>query len=121
MLESLFNKVASLKACNFIKKRFQHRRFPVNIEKFLRTSILKNICEQLLLGAEMKMERLTSLWHQRLSFFHASYCISGIMAGSNRSGNLKDAQYSIPRGTTAAILTTSIVCIFSAIRTTRVL
>ena len=36
-----------LKACNFIKKRLQHRCFP---EKFLRTSIFKNICEQLLLN-----------------------------------------------------------------------
>ena len=31
MLESLFNKVACLKACNFTKKRLQHRCFPVNI------------------------------------------------------------------------------------------
>ena len=37
MLESLFNKVAGLKACKFIKNRLQHRRFPVNIAKFLRT------------------------------------------------------------------------------------
>ena len=37
MLESLFNRVAALKACNFIKKRLQHRCFPVNITKFLRT------------------------------------------------------------------------------------
>ena len=28
-------KVADLKAYNFIKKRLQHRRFPVNIAKFL--------------------------------------------------------------------------------------
>ena len=35
--------------CNFIKKRLQHRCFPVNIAKFLRTFILKNICERLLL------------------------------------------------------------------------
>ena len=49
VLESLFNKAAGLKACNFIKKRLQHRCFPVNIAKFLRTFILKNICERLLL------------------------------------------------------------------------
>ena len=36
-------------ACNFIKKRLQHRSFLVNIAKFLRTTILKNICDQLLL------------------------------------------------------------------------
>ena len=44
MLESLFNKAAGLQASNFIKKRLQHRYFPVNIVKFLRTPILKNIC-----------------------------------------------------------------------------
>ena len=43
VLESLFEKVAGLKVCNFIKKRPQHRWFPVNIAKFLRLSILKNI------------------------------------------------------------------------------
>ena len=34
---------------NFIKKRLQHRCFAVNIGKFLRTPILKNICIRLLL------------------------------------------------------------------------
>ena len=34
---------------NFIKKRLQQRCFPVNITKFLRTPILKNVCEQLVL------------------------------------------------------------------------
>ena len=47
VLESLFKKVAALQACNFIKKRPQHRCFPVNIAKFLRLPIFKNICERL--------------------------------------------------------------------------
>ena len=34
VLESLFNEVACLETCNFIKKRFQHRCFPMNIAKF---------------------------------------------------------------------------------------
>ena len=42
------NKVAGLQVCNFIKKRLQHRYFLVNIGKFIRTPILKNICEWLL-------------------------------------------------------------------------
>lgn len=37
--------------------------------------------------------------------------LKGIMAGSNRSGDLRDAQQSIPKGTIAAIATTSTVCI----------
>ena len=48
VLEFIFNKVAGLKAWNFIKKILQHRCFPVNIAKFLRARILKNICERLL-------------------------------------------------------------------------
>ena len=43
-----FEKVAGLKACNFIQKRPQHMSFPVNIAKFLRLLILKNFCERLL-------------------------------------------------------------------------
>ena len=36
VLESLFNKVAGLKTCNFIKKRLQHRCFSVNIASFFK-------------------------------------------------------------------------------------
>ena len=41
--ESLFNKVAALRVCNFIKKAS-------DTSAFLRTTILKNICERLLLN-----------------------------------------------------------------------
>ena len=34
VLETLFDKIADLHDCNFIKKRVQHRCFPVNIVKF---------------------------------------------------------------------------------------
>ena len=37
MLESLFNKVTMLKACNFIQEKPQHRCFPVKNAKFSRT------------------------------------------------------------------------------------
>ena len=49
VLDAPFNKVAGLELCNFIKKILQHRCFPANIAKFLRTPILNNICEQVLL------------------------------------------------------------------------
>ena len=45
---SLFlNKNAGLHSWNFIKKRFQHGVFHVNIAKFLRTPVLESICERL--------------------------------------------------------------------------
>ena len=40
----------AFKATNFIKKRLQHRCFSVNIAKFSRAPILKNICKWLLLS-----------------------------------------------------------------------
>ncbi|MBN3299348.1 S12A4 protein, partial [Amia calva] len=41
--------------------------------------------------------------------------VTGIMAGSNRSGDLKDAQKSIPVGTILAIITTSLVYLSSVV------
>ena len=49
VLESLFNKVVGLLTYNFVKKRLQHRCFPVKFEKFLRTPILKNVWNMLFL------------------------------------------------------------------------
>ena len=42
VLESLFNKIAALRACNFTKKRLQRRCFPMKFAKSLRTSFLQN-------------------------------------------------------------------------------
>ena len=47
-----------LSACNFIKKRFQHTCFPVNIARFLRRPTLKNICERLPLTLKYQYKRL---------------------------------------------------------------
>ena len=49
MLESVFNKVPGPQACNFLKKRLQHRCLLVKFLKFLRTPNLKNIFKGLLL------------------------------------------------------------------------
>uniref|UniRef100_A0A672LQ07 Solute carrier family 12 member 4 n=1 Tax=Sinocyclocheilus grahami TaxID=75366 RepID=A0A672LQ07_SINGR len=46
---------------------------------------------------------------------------TGIMAGSNRSGDLRDAQKSIPIGTILAITTTSLVCILFAVGSTDII
>ena len=48
VLESLFNKIADLQACIFIKRRLLDRCLPENFAKFSRTSILNNIWKRLL-------------------------------------------------------------------------
>lgn len=47
--------------------------------------------------------------------YHVCISLKGIMAGSNRSGDLADAQKSIPIGTICAILTTSTVYLSSVL------
>ena len=47
VLRSLSNKVVGSQACKYIKKRLQHWCFLWNLQKILRTSFLKNICERL--------------------------------------------------------------------------
>ena len=61
VLVSLFNKVADVQACNFNKKRLQHRCFPVKFVEFLRTLTLKNICERLLLAAKYILQSYTEM------------------------------------------------------------
>ena len=42
-------------ACNFIKNRLQQRCFPIKFAKYLRTPVLKNICQRLLLDLSKQM------------------------------------------------------------------
>ena len=67
MLESSFNKVTWLQLCSFIKKRLQHRFFPLKFAKFLRTLILKNISERLLLCFYIFFEAYTMLLSSKQS------------------------------------------------------
>ena len=53
---ALFIKVQALR---HFKKTLQHRCFPVKFAKYLRTPILKNICERLLLFSEERIPRKT--------------------------------------------------------------
>ena len=61
VLEFLFNKLTGMKAWNFIKKQLQDRCFPGKFAKFLRASILKNICEWMLLFFPNGLWELTSV------------------------------------------------------------
>ena len=55
MLESLFNKVAGLKACNFINKRLQRRCFTVPLAKRLRIPVSKEHLVCLLLKMDFNL------------------------------------------------------------------
>ena len=61
VLESLFNIVAGLTACNLIKKRLQHSCFPVNIAKFPRTAFLIEPLRWILL-TEKKSKNLNTIY-----------------------------------------------------------
>ena len=71
VFESLFNEVAGLQACNFIKKKLQHRCFPVNIAKFLRIPILRNSWKQLFL-TRLYGQKYKQLWGLKLNLKIAS-------------------------------------------------
>ena len=71
-LKQLFLKISQYSqentTCNFIKKRLQYRCFPVNIAKFLWTSILNNICERLLLQVEMSKFKISQILLKFMKF-----------------------------------------------------
>ena len=67
MFESFFDKVAGLKAYNFIKRRLQH--FPVNIAKILRTAFFIEHLRCLLLGFLQDLLKITEENHFSVEFF----------------------------------------------------
>ena len=67
VLESLFNKGAGLKGCNFIKERLQRRCFPVNVAQFLRIAFSWNIsagcfCKSLIIFTEVWVRTLSNIY-----------------------------------------------------------
>ena len=91
MFESLFGQVAVLQISNFFKKRLQRRCFSVNIAKFLKTLILKKICERLLLNnvkwnySSMKIVKLVLNVSQHLqenTLTGVSFLINIVVAGN---------------------------------------
>ena len=79
MLESL-NKVAVLQVCNSPKKRLQHRCFPVNISKFLRTAFFVEHLRWLLLklGHFLFLKDATfkiyeDIWHKHNLMIYSSF------------------------------------------------
>ena len=65
-IKKVFLKISEI-SCSFIKKRQQHRSFPVKLRKFLRTPILNNISEGLLLPflGFTKLNHSIFLWVSR--------------------------------------------------------
>ena len=54
--------IKSVQVCNFIEKRLQHRRFPLNITKFLRTAYLIDLIRWLLFQVQNSFLELIKLW-----------------------------------------------------------
>ena len=59
-----FNKSAVSQSWNFIKKWLQHRCFPVNIAKFLRTPVVKNICERMFNRFSTWINNIRNIWNE---------------------------------------------------------
>ena len=75
MFQCLFNKYAGLKAWNFIKKRLQHRGFPVKSSRFLRTPFFTEHIWLLLLEISHELS-LYGIWEQLMVSFGGTYSLS---------------------------------------------
>ena len=72
MLGSLFNKVASLKVCNFLKNRLQHRCFLWILQNCLRIAFLRNTsggCFWKFYHGTLKSSGVPVLWFRASSCF----------------------------------------------------
>ena len=70
-----FNKVPAWRSATLLKQRLRHRCFSENFAKFLRTPILLNICERLLLKTEASRVTTRPEDCQKFDFFvHKSWC-----------------------------------------------
>ena len=87
MLEFPSNKVAGLQACNFSKKRLQHRCFPANTVQFLRATILKNICVRLLLimAIWLCFSKTFAILSRRNQLFSVGYVKFAILSKSKNN------------------------------------
>ena len=72
-----FNKYAGLKACNFIKKRLQHRFFPVKFAKILRTPFFTEHVRWLLLEISHELS-LYCIWEQWMVSFRGTYWLTSV-------------------------------------------
>ena len=66
-----------------LKNRLQHRCFPLNVTKFLRTLILKNICEWLLL----------IFWNSYRTAVSSCFCIDFLLSLDNLLTNYEQLSY----------------------------
>ena len=82
MLESFLNKDQDLQACNFLKKRLQHRCFPVNIAKIFKNSFFIEHLRWLLLQVLYKktvpkqFARFTRTYRYRSPFLSSCWLIT---------------------------------------------
>ena len=65
VLESLFNKVARLKTCQFIKRRLKHNCFPMKFATFLRTPIFEKHLRTTAFGGWKGISYWITNWWER--------------------------------------------------------
>ena len=78
VLESFSLKLQAFRPATLLKRDFQHRRFSVNIMKFLRTRFSQNTSRRLLLSRGSKVLWIGNLWWKDNKecfkiFFHSGF------------------------------------------------